>query len=212
MIASLAQASKVRLTERAQRWDLSVETRYSTSQDYSSDVNGDGTSDVGLEIDDDLGWGFGFAYNVNEKVNVGLLMSWRSIPYTATSSDETDPSNTRQYGGELDSGTIALMAQYNILPKTVTPYVNGGVGYTLVDTNIVADYYTGCWYDPWYGYICDGYTTTYGVDGASFALGAGLRIEPKGPVFIQIGYESDWLDVDQAEQFNIFRVDLGFTN
>jgi opacity protein-like surface antigen len=204
-IANVA-AAEIRVTDRTERWDLGIETRYTTSRDFS------GKNNTALKLDDDLGWGFGFGYNINERVNLGFLMSWRSISYTATYFDATDAATPLNYGGWLDTGTFALMGQYNILPKTFTPYVNGGIGWTLVDTNIVADYYAGCWYDPWWGYICDGYTSTYGTDAASFALGAGIRFEPSEAVFIQVGYEKNWLDLDSADGFDIFRVDVGFTN
>ncbi len=204
-IASVASA-EVRMTDRTQRWDLSIETRYTASHDFSGDHG------AGLSLDDDLGWGFGFGYNMNERFNLGLLMSWRSISYDATFTDATDPSDIGHYGGWLDIGTFAAMGQFNLLPKTFTPYVNGGIGWTLIDTNIVADYQAGCWWDPWWGYICDGYTSTYGIDCATFVLGAGVRLEPSEAVFIQVGYERGWLDVDHVDSFDMFRVDLGFTN
>ena len=204
-IASLA-AAQSKETNRAETWDLSVQTRYTAETDYS---NSNGAS---LSLSDDLGWGFGFDYNMNEKVSLGLLIAWRSINYNATYTDATDPTDIGYYGGELDTGTFAAMGQWNILPKTLTPYANAAIGWTLVDTNIVADYQVGCWYDPWWGYVCNGYESTYGSDGVSYALGAGIRWEPKDSVYIQIGYEADWLDLDNVDQYNIFRVDLGFMN
>lgn len=204
-VASVASAER-RVTDRTERWDLSVETRYTTSHDYT------GSYGTALSLEDDLGWGFGFSYNMNEKFSLGFLMSWRSISYTATYFAATDLVDPLYYSGWLDVGTISAMGQWNILPSTFTPYVNGGIGWTLVDTNIVASYQTGCWYDPWWGYVCDGYASTYGTDAASFAAGAGIRIEPNDTVFIQVGYEMDWLDIDGVDGFDIFRVDVGFTN
>jgi opacity protein-like surface antigen len=207
MVVANVASAEIRITDRTQRWDLSIETRYTDSRTFDGD---NGTS---LELDDDLGWGFGFGYNLNERFNLGFLMSWRSISYTATYFDATDPANALKYGGWLDTGTFALMGQYNLMAKTFTPYVNGGIGWTLIDTNIVADYYAGCWYDPWWGYVCNGYTSTYGTDEASFALGAGIRLEPSDAVFIQVGYEKNWLEgSSNADGFDIFRIDLGFTN
>lgn len=203
--ANAAQA-EIRITDRTERWDLGVSTRYTNGSDYS------GNNGASLDLDDDLGWGFQFGYNVNEKLNLGFLMSWRSINYNATYSDATDPTDIGYYGGELDTGTFALMGQFNLLPKTFTPYVNGGIGWTLVDTNIVADYQVGCWWDPWWGYVCNGYTSTYGDDAASFAAGVGLRFEPNEAVYIQVGYERNWLDMSNVDSFDIFRVDVGFTN
>ena len=206
-IASVASA-EIRVTDRNQRWDLSIETRYTDSHTF------DGENNTSLELDDDLGWGFGFGYNMNDQFRLGALMSWRSISYTATYFSSTDLIDPLYYGGWLDVGTFALTGQFNLLPKTFTPFINGGIGWTLIDTNIVADYYTGCWWDPWWGYVCNGYTSTYGTDTASFLVGVGARFEPSEAFFMQVGYERSWLDFDNNDGngFNMFRVDVGFTN
>jgi opacity protein-like surface antigen len=206
-VASLA-AAEIRTTDRVQRWDLSIETRYTDSRVF------DGPQGSSLRLEDDLGWGFGFGYNLNERLRLGMLMSWRSINYDATFFNNADLTTPLYYGGWLDVGTFAATAQFNLLPKTFTPYVNGGIGWTLIDTNIVADYSAGCYWDPWWGYICNGYTSTYGTDTASFLLGVGARFEPSEAVFIQIGYERGWLDFDNNDgnYFDMIRVDLGFTN
>jgi hypothetical protein len=205
-LANAANAASGRVTDRTERWDMSVQTRYTTSHDY------DGANNTKLHLDDDLGWGFEFGYNMNEKINLGFLMSWRTISYNATYYDATDPTTQLNYGGWLDTGSLAAIGTWYILPRTVTPYINGNIGWTMVDTNIVADYYTGCWYDPWWGYICNGYTSTYGWDGLSYGGGVGLRFEPNEAVFFQVGYEVNWLDLNGADNFEMFRVDLGFTN
>ncbi len=206
MVVANVASAEIRFTDRTERWDFSIETRYTDSAEF------DGAYGTSLKLEDDLGWGFQFGYNLNERFNLGLLMSWRSISYTATYFDQTDPTTALSYGGWLDTGTFAAMGQFNLLPKTFTPYVNGGIGWTLIDTNIVADYYAGCWYDPWWGYICNGYTSTYGTDTASYLVGVGVRLEPSEAVFIQGGYERAWLDGASTDGFNMVRIVLGFTN
>jgi opacity protein-like surface antigen len=206
VVADGANAMEIRYTNRTRRWDFNVQTRYTDAKDF------EGKYGTNLALEDDLGWGFGFGYNLNERFNLGFLMSWRSIAYTATYFDATDLNTELKYGGWLDTGTFGLMGSWYIFPNTFSPYINGGVGWTMIDTNIVADYYTGCWWDPWWGYICNGYTSTYGTDAASFALGAGIRLEPTPVFFIQVGYEKNWIDVDHADGYDVFRVDVGITN
>lgn len=192
------------LSRRAQMWDLSVQTRYTAAKDY------DGPGGSSLSLEDDLGWGFGFGYHVNEKLNVGFLMSWRSIPYYATAVDANDPANLEQYSNWLDTGTFALTADWNILPKRLTPYLNGGIGWTMVNTNIAAGVSGGCYWDPWWGYICGSYVATYGTDAFSYGVGAGLRLEVSEAVFLRVGYEYNAIDIDSADSSDIFRVDAGF--
>ena len=76
----------------------------------------------------DLGWGFEFGYNINERFNVGFLTTWRSATYLATSISAEDPGNTSSYSNWLQSTTMAISADWNILPRRFTPYVSGALG------------------------------------------------------------------------------------
>ena len=195
-------------SERTMRWNWSLQTRYTASSDISGDYG------VELALADDLGWGFGFDYNFNERFSLGCLISWRSISYNAKYFDAGDLINPLYYSGWLDTGAFAMVGQVNLLPKAITPYVNGTAGWTLIDTNIAASYEVGCWWDPWWGYICDEYTSNYGTEAFSYGFGAGLRFETAQKLFIQAGYEMNFLDLEftDASAWDIFRVDVGFGN
>ena len=203
--ASAARAQMSGPTSRARLWDFSVQTRYVGEQTR------DGAAGSGVSIESDLGWGLGFGYNVNERFDVGLFFSWRSANYTATVVPEINPEDTQTYSNWLDTSTLAVSADWNILPKRFTPYVSGALGWTLMNTNIPADVYAGCWYDPWYGYVCAGDVATYGVDVFSYSIGAGVRLEVSQAVFIRVGYDYNGIDLEGADGLNIFRVDAGIT-
>jgi opacity protein-like surface antigen len=192
-------------TIRAGHWDFSLQTRYTSSHDY------DGPDGSSVSFNDDLGWGFGFGYNVNDRFSAGFLMSWRTVSYNATAVDATDATNTVNYSNWLDTGTIAATGTWNLLPKRFTPYVNGAIGWTMFDSNVASGIQTGCWYDPWWGYVCSNYATTYGTDAFSYAVGAGLRLEASGAFFVRVGYEYDGADLDNFDGINVFRVDAGLT-
>jgi opacity protein-like surface antigen len=191
-------------TNRDKTWDFTIQTRYAGEQVH----NGDGGSTATLESD--LGWGLGFAYNLNENFNVGFAMTWKNANYTATVVPEADPADTRTYSNWMDMGTLALTAEWNVLPKKFTPYLNGAIGWTLLDTNIAADIYGGCYYDPWWGYVCGTGTSTYGSDAMSYSIGVGLRLEIVESAFLKIGYEYDGVSHEGTDGVNIFRFDLGF--
>jgi len=192
-------------SRRSGFWDFTVQTRYTTSHDYS------GAGGSSLSLEDDLGWGFGLGYNINEHVSIGGFVSWRTVDYTATAVDQTDPDNTTTYSSWLDTGNMALSATWNILAKAVTPYVTGSIGWAMADTNILAGIATGCWWDPWWGTVCGDYPVTYGADGTAYSMGYGIFLQPKDSFFLRVGYDKSWFDINgAADDFDIFRLDLGF--
>lgn len=202
--SGLAQAqSYTDLTQRANHWEFSIQTRYTAAKDFEGDH---GTK---LELDDDLGWGFGFGYNLSDNFNLGMSFMWRSIGYNATVFLQDDPNNAVYYSNWLDTSNVALTGDWNILRKRITPYVNGSVGWIALDTNIYAGTDWGCYWDPWYGYVCYDYSSTYGNDAASWSLGAGLRAELTPTVFARIGYDHGWVDASNYDGSDMFRVDLG---
>jgi opacity protein-like surface antigen len=203
--ASAARAQMSDPTSRARLWDFTIQTRYVADQTK----DGDGNSEASIEAD--LGWGIGFGYNVNERFNVGLLVSWRSANYAATVVSATDPEDTQTYASWLETAPFGATADWNILPKRFTPYVSGGLGWTLVDSNIPSDLYSACWWDPWYGYVCGTGVATYGVSEFSYSIGAGVRLEVSKSFFIRVGYDYNGINLEGSDGLNVFRADVGFT-
>jgi opacity protein-like surface antigen len=190
---------------RAGQWDFSLQTRYTASQNYAND-NGSA-----LWLKDDLGLGFGFGYHLDERFNLGMAFTWRSIRYDATAVDPDDGS-LHGYNGTMDTGTVAIAGDWNLLPGRFTPYVSGSLGWMLIDTNIVAGIGSGCWYDPWLGYVCGSYVSTYGVDSGFASLGAGVRWQMAESVFMRVGYDHGWLDAGPVDDTNMLRIDIGLMN
>jgi opacity protein-like surface antigen len=199
-VPALAQG---RLSFRDRSWEFTVQTRYAFSKTY----NGEGDSSVQLQ--DDLGWGFGFAYNLNVNWSVGFGVAWRSVPYSTTIVGENQ--EREQYSGSLSVSTIAASGTWNVLDGMITPYASGTIGWTLIDTNIFAGVGSGCWWDPWWGYVCGTYPTTYGTTALSLAGGAGLRAELSQSFFLRGGYEYAWVDVNGLDGgTHTIRVDIGW--
>ena len=104
--------------------------------------------------------------------------------------------------GYLDVTSTQFNFTYNFMTKSFTPYVSGGFGWNWIDSNIPSGYnYGGCWWDPWYGYICGGYQSTYGTTAFTYGLGAGVRLEPKDNMFIRLGLNDNWQDLG-TNRFN----------
>ncbi|MFB3907341.1 MAG: outer membrane protein [Candidatus Eisenbacteria bacterium] len=201
---AVAQSDLLGPSRRSGYWDFGVQTRYVGSHDYDSK----GGSHLSLE--DDLGWGFNVGYSFKEWLNVGALFSWRTVDYSAKVVNSEKPDDIIRYSSWLDTATIAVNATWNVLPNRLTPYVQGAGGVAMVDTNIPASIDMDCWYDPWWGYTCLGYASTYGDDGSSFSVGAGMSWQLTKAFFVRAGYEKTWIDVGPADDFDIIRLDLAF--
>jgi hypothetical protein len=202
-VAGLAQAqSYTPETMRAQHWEFAVQTRYAWSNTY----NTEGGSSI--EVDDDLGWGFGMGYNLSQQFNLGFAFSWRSTPYTAKIVPVSDPL-PRYYNNWLDTSTAAVTGDFNLLKGRITPYVSGSVGWLGINSNIAAGTDVGCYWDPWYGYLCVPYTSTYGADCATWGLGIGLRAEITPTMFMRAGWDHNWNDLDTVDGVDLMRIDIG---
>jgi opacity protein-like surface antigen len=204
MSAGLAEAGPYTASSRAERWEFSLQTRYAWSQTIDT---GRGTK---VDFEDDLGWGFGFGYNVSEQLNLGFAFAWRSLHYTATGASATDPTDTWTYGNVLDTSTFGLTGDYTFGLGRFSPYLAGNLGWMLINTNIVGDVDVGCWYDPFLGYVCTGYTSTYGTDAFTYGLGLGLRVDLSPAAFLRVGWDHNWNDLDAMDSNDLLRVDLGF--
>lgn len=199
--AGIAQAGEM-ATMREGHWDFTVQTRYVGDQTFENDGG------ASLQLNDDLGWGFGFSYYVSDQLSVGFLWGWRGLNYTATVARDDAVFDT--YSNWMDSSTLALPVEYILTRGKFAPYVNGSLGWTFIDSNIVSDYYGGgCYWDPWYGYICYDSYDTYSTEAFTYSLGAGVRMELSPTVYLRIGYEKGWMDVSSTADMDIFRVDLG---
>ncbi len=176
-------------SERTMRWEGTLFTRYQ----FAKTVDAGGGSNV--EFDDDWGWGIGFNYNMNEKLNLGADFAWNFINYQANVGDGGSPSTTLlSYGSTADTGGALFNLTFNLMPKKVSPFVTGGLGWGWFDTNVTAGYSSGCYWDPWFGYICGSYPVTYGDDAFVYKVGGGIRYDSPESFFLKLGYNSQWAD------------------
>jgi opacity protein-like surface antigen len=205
-LATLAEAEPFSGEQKAGRWDFSIMTRYSWSQDIT---NSDGSA---LAIDSDLGWGFGFSKYLKEEFKLGLMFAWHSAYYTGTIHPEDEVNNAPQtYSNVLSTSAVALVGDYTFTTNRFKPYLSGNLGWVKVNTNITSDIDSGCWYYPYVGYVCGSYVDeTYGSDSFTYGLGLGARIELSPTAFLKIGYEHSWVDLESYDGNDVLRVDLGF--
>lgn len=191
---------------RAQKWEFTLQPQYTTSQSFSGS---DGSS---AKLDSALGFGLGFAYNLNNHFSVGGEFVWSQGDYTATYADANTPSTTATSKGTMWSNTLRMNATWNILASDITPFVSGGLGSTYVNSNIPNGFPSNtCYWDPWYGYICGTYTPTKSATELSWMAAAGMRWDVSRDFFMRALVLRLWIDANGATpSFDQYRIDFGF--
>ena len=121
-------------SERPEKWQTSIPITFTSSSNYDSE---EGTS---IDVNDDLGWGFGFGYHFDKRFMLGVDFTWISANYDAHIATDFDgdqvPDDSVDVSGTLDATNLQFVGQYNILPGRITPFVRGSFGWTWVDSNI----------------------------------------------------------------------------
>ena len=136
-----------------------------------------GHQGASLDVDEGIGWGFSSAFNFTNRLAVGVEISTTNTDYTATRILE-DTGEAETISTDLDFVNIHTKGVFHFLEGPLTPFVEAGIGWTQFDSNVVEwESTVGCWWDPWWGYICRTVSSTYKETETSYSVGVGLRWE-----------------------------------
>ncbi len=87
----------------------------------------------------------------------------------------------------------------------------GGIGYSFIDTNIPSGRpSTGCWWDPWWGYICITVQQTKGIDEFVYELDVGGRWDFSDYGSARLSIENHWIDIGTGSP-SALQIKLGFS-
>lgn len=208
-VAALAGALALPSPVQAQQREGSLEFILPIIYTPNTHFNGQGGSSA--DLNSNLSFGLGLNYNLNNHFQLGGLVSWSYRNYTATIVDATTGAASK-VNGSMEASTIGFNASYFFMPSGTTPYVTGGFGSTFVDTNIPNGIpSTGCFWDPWYGYICNTYVPTKTQTALSYQAGAGMRFEVSRTIAVQASYNRMWIDLTSSTpSMDLWRLDLVF--
>jgi opacity protein-like surface antigen len=194
--------------DRAGSWDFSIGGIYQ---------NGDGaTGAEGSSMSIDNTWGFGFytGYHINNRFQIGADFDFLRPGYDLTMVSEDDPNDTQRIRHTASQFNGRLKATLNLLDGPFVPFVEVGYGWTYVDSNVAdGPPQTGCWWHPWWGYICQNYYSTFSGTETSYGGALGLRYELRGNAFIKASYSLWKLNAggDQAEpEMESVRLEYGW--
>ena len=188
------------------QWEWSIAAIYQESESTGT-VGGSS-----LNIDSDIGLGFSFNYLFNERFMIGADLEWLSPDYRATLIDDQDVTTVIDHKFSQFNGRIK--GTFNLMEGPFTPYLEGGFGWTYVDSNVAdGPPITGCWWHPWWGYICSGYYNTFSETSFSYGGALGLRYQLRGGSSIKLSYNSYKIDGSGEAPdptLNAFRLEYGW--
>jgi opacity protein-like surface antigen len=188
--------------DRDTGWEFGGELIYQDSQEIDGD-NGSSAS-----IDSDIGLALTFGYRFSERVELTMGLDWNNVDYTAELVSGTLPISVG-VEGELESFTPRVGVNFNFMEGPFTPYVNGTIGYTFIDTNIPdGPPQTGCWWDPWYGQICGTWQSTRSLEEFVYGAGLGVRYDVNDAWSVKFEYQKRWIDADSSPDFDQLKLGI----
>jgi len=197
LIASLAVSltAIVPLSAQAARetgWEFGIDGIYLVEQD----VGFEGGTQVTL--DDDYSIALNFGYRLNERFEIHFALDWNEVDYRATVRSN-NPLVNGNISGTIESFIPRIDATFNLFKGPFTPYVTASAGWAFIDTNIPTSLpQTVCWWDPWYGYICDTYQETATSDEFVYGAGAGIRMDVGDSVSFRLAYHKQFMDLGKS--------------
>lgn len=208
LAASFAQADKVYYPsayKRGGNWETTLQLRWQGSEGLQGPFNTD------VEIDNGWGLGFGIAYNFDAHWALGVEFSSVNADYKATYLEDAPGATPQTLSHEMDHFSFQANAVYHFLEGNFTPFVQGSIGWSEVDSNVISGYgYTTCWWDPWWGYVCGSSYDTYDEDGMTWGVGAGLRWDYLSNAFARLSVNQQWLDIADDPSFVVTKLEFGW--
>jgi opacity protein-like surface antigen len=183
---------------RAGTWETRLGILFTNSSNW--DFEG-GTK---ADIKSDQSFLVGAGYHMSDQLEFGGNFTYGQTDYTADIAGDLNgdgiQDNTYSVRGEYESSTLLFDATWNFMPGNFTPYVTANAGWAWIDTNIATGPpQTGCWWDPWWGYVCTTFQNTKSLDGFSYGLGIGARYDFNRSYAIKAAYRMQWVDISNAK-------------
>jgi opacity protein-like surface antigen len=191
--------------QRGGQWEATVlvQSSQGTSKDFDQGQS--------LDIDSSIGWGFTVGWNWTEKLNLAYKFTMNKPDYSAVivPEDPEIPPQTVNY--TLTKYAHQFNLTYHFLKGPLTPYIQAGAGWITLDSNIINQPpVTGCWWDPWWGYICTTTWSTYDTTKFSYNAGLGLRWDINAAVFMRGAWNREFVSTDNGNlDFDTLTLEAG---
>jgi len=147
------------------------------------------TSDLRFNFKDEVFWGFGGAYHMNDRWAIRGELAFGSPSYEMT-------WNNAKITGESWINHGKLNLDFNLLKNLpFTPFISGGIGYLYIDTGIPngPPQYT-VWWDYYWGPVAYGTQPTYQKTYFTYNGMLGFRWDIGDRFAMRASYASNWVD------------------
>lgn len=172
-------------------------TRIGANYHPTTDVDFDGGTAV--EFNSNTSFMVGLGYQLSEHFEVGANFTYEERDFEASIAGDA-VGEVFAATGDVDSMGVMFDLSYYFLTGRIRPFLTAGAGWNFVDTNIpTAPPQVGCWWNPWYGYICEDFQDTKNVDGFAYQAGAGVRYQINPSLSLSGSYRMNWLDYPKAD-------------
>lgn len=205
---SLISTTSLSLTgSRTGLWQISLVPSYTSSQVVTFD--GGATADINSRS----GFAIGIGYNFSDHMELDLDFGTADGNYTGTRVPDDSSSLPETFSSNMFASHINLGLTYNFSASRLTPFVRGNLGWTYVDSGVPTGRVgTGCWWDPWYGYICAPIAETYTANEFTYGADLGLRFDVTRTVFLKGSAGKSYFDFDRSSStgFTVYKFVIGF--
>jgi opacity protein-like surface antigen len=196
-------------TNRANSWEWSVAAIY---QDSASSGAEGGSN---LKLDNELGFGINFGYNFTDKLYLGGDFEWLRPDFTATLVEDAPDAGRTTINHTMSQFNGRIKGVLTFLESPLSPFVEAGIGWSYFDSNVAdGDPIVGCWWHPWWGYICEGFYNTFSSTEFTYGGALGLRYILRGGMTLKLSVNQYWIDVGNAggdPELNAARLEFGWS-
>ncbi|WP_127716672.1 outer membrane beta-barrel protein [Halobacteriovorax sp. HLS] len=125
-------------------------------------------------------------YNLTKRLYFGMLFSMHNVNYR--SNVTLDNSNEDSFISDLLFSSVEFTSRFNLLPTTFTPYVEGSMGITHINSGVPSGQEVNrCWWDPYYDkQVCETQYPNETKVAFSYSVGAGIHYEITSRANIQL--------------------------
>jgi opacity protein-like surface antigen len=180
-------------------WEFRIGPVFTESKNVS--FNGGSNAN----IDSTTGVKLGTGWYVTNQLAIGMNFAWAQTSFNGSvcaaqvGCNAANPPSIHIENGHVDFSTLNFDATYTFLDGPIKPLVVAGLGWQWLNTNIAsAPPQTGCWWDPWWGYVCSTWQPTHGSSSFTYQVGGGVQFNFRRSFAINVDYRYTWFQLTNS--------------